>query len=465
MSFTTTSLKLLFLQGDIDMKKIFLVILLMAGIAIAYIPLKKKIFIDAKSFLLEDSIRNRNLAVHQLDSIFNGRKIVTPLYYNFNPKYELISPSQKSKIDKNNEFHQLYYFRPEHLLNLESPLHVLGCDIRMENFQRGKEQYEPLNGGNFYGIWQSGWAFGCSKQISEEKYICYMIIPYMVGYFRQNYSFFYEFQPTIREALNSAYDFYTKNEQSDFLNFIKNDNLEKFMALTCETSSPINANNYTFEKVENERSDFEFANPGVFDGTDYMYNSYIRVYIGMACHTTYQLKYNQEFALRDKERYIDQHEQKLQNYLIIVESILGIVFAFFVFLYIKSRRKAQKTILDKLIKVTNPKRFMKQYDQETIEVANRIYNSAKECKLDDVEAIEKLCIEAETKLKVCFVDKQEKKELLKRCNPKRFMNPYDANKVTKANEIFGKIKQGILSYTDYVRIKSEVDELYEGRTR
>lgn len=129
------------------MKKILLVLLLMVGVAIAYFPLKKQIPVDADAFLKEDSIKNRNLAMQQIDSVFkSGRsgKIVTPLYHDFNPHYELLSSSQKSKVDKKNELYQLYNFRPEQLTNWEYPLHVLGIDIRMENSQRGKEWYEPL---------------------------------------------------------------------------------------------------------------------------------------------------------------------------------------------------------------------------------------------------------------------------------------------------------------------------------
>ena len=240
------------------MKKVLLVLILMVGVGITYFPLKNQIPVDADEFIKEDSITNRNLAIHQLDSIFNGRKIVTPLYHNFNPKYELVSSSQKSKIDKKNELYQLYSFKPENLMNWEYPLHMLGGDIRVENSQRGKEWNEPLNGGNFYGIWQSGWALGCAKMISGDKYICYMVIPYLVGYLRQSESFYYEFKPSIHEALNTAYDFFTTNEQSKFVNFIKNDNLEKFMSLVSETSSTINVRNFTFEKVENEKSDFGY---------------------------------------------------------------------------------------------------------------------------------------------------------------------------------------------------------------
>ena len=43
------------------------------------------------------------------------------------------------------------------------------------------------------------------------------------------------------------------------------------------------------------------------------------------------------------------------------------------------------------------------------------------------------------------------------------MKPYDTEKVTRANEIYGRIKQGKLFYSDYIKIKSEVDELYNNK--
>lgn len=442
------------------MKKILLVLLLMTGVAIAYLPLKKQIPVDADAFLKEDSIKNRGLAMRQLDSVFNGRKIVTPLYHNFNPKYDLLSSSQKSNIDKKNELYQLYKFHPKHLMNPESPLHVLGADIRIENSQRGKERYEPLNGGGFYGIWQSGWALGCAKQISGEKYICYMVIPYMVGYLRQNDSFYYEFKPTIREALNTAYDFYTKNEQSDFVNFISNGNMESFMSLANEFSSPINANNYTFEKVENEKSDFEWANPGVFDGTSYMYNGSIRVYIGMTYCTTYKLKYNSERAGWEKEMYIESHEEELDKHIIISEIALGVILILLIVIYIIQRKKSKETILEKVIKLSNPKLYLRKYKQETLDAANQIYQKAINTSKEDQEAINELCQDAEAKLGIKLVSKKDIKLLQKKSNPRHFMKPYDADKVTKANALYSRLKQEKIQYAEYVRLKAEIELLY-----
>ena len=45
------------------------------------------------------------------------------------------------------------------------------------------------------------------------------------------------------------------------------------------------------------------------------------------------------------------------------------------------------------------------------------------------------------------------------------MKPYDADRVARANEIYGRVKQGVLSYADYLRIKEEVEKLYVEKKR
>lgn len=446
------------------MKKILLVLLLMAGVAIAYYPLKKQIPVDADAFLKEDSIKNRDLAMHQLDSVFkSGRygKIVTPLYHNFKPHFELLSSSQKSKVDKKNELNQLYSFKPENYIDWEYPLHALGVDIRFENSQRGEKRCEPLKGGNYYGIWQSGWALGCAKMVSGGRYICYIVIPYMVGYLSQSESFYYDFKPTIREALNTAYDFYTQNEQSDFVNFINKDNLEVFLSLSSERPSPINANNYILKRIENEKSDFVWDNHGVYEGTNYMYNRYIRVYICMAYCTTYKIEYDSESANLEKKWYIESHEEDLDQCFIISEIALGVILILLIMTYIIQRKKSKETILDKVIKSSNPKRYLRKYKQETLDAANQIYQKAINTSKEDQEAINELCQEAEAKLGVKLVGKKDVKILQKKCNPRLFMKPYNADKVTKANVLYSRLKQGNIKYTEFVRIKEEVELLYQ----
>lgn len=233
------------------------------------------------------------------------------------------------------------------------------------------------------------------------------------------------------------------------------------MSLVSETYQAINANNFTLEKIENEKSDFESADPGVFDGTNYMYNEYIRVYIGMVYRTTYKLKYNSEWAQQYKEQYIEEQEQKLQKHFIIIECILAVILVLLVVIHFITKRKAKETILDRIIEVSNPKQYMKNYDQNKIDIANQIYNKARNTKLDEKEIIEELCYEIETKLCGVLVNKRDLTALIQRCNPKHFLKPYNAEKITKANALFARLKQGNISYSDFLKIKEEIEELYK----
>ena len=54
-------------------------------------------------------------------------------------------------------------------------------------------------------------------------------------------------------------------------------------------------------------------------------------------------------------------------------------------------------------------------------------------------------------------------QLLKKlCNPKRFTKPYNAEKVDKANALYAKLKKESISCSEYVQIKKDIDELYDG---
>lgn len=123
------------------------------------------------------------------------------------------------------------------------------------------------------------------------------------------------------------------------------------------------------------------------------------------------------------------------------------------------RKKSKETILEKVIKSSNPKRYLKKYNQETLDAANQIYQKAINTTKGDQEAINELCQEAETKLGIKLVSKKDIKFLQKKCNPRHFMKPYDADKVTKANVLYSRLKQENIKYAEYIRLKAEIELL------
>jgi hypothetical protein len=180
----------------------------------------------------------------------------------------------------------------------------------------------------------------------------------------------------------------------------------------------------------------------------------------MAYCTTYALKYDSKWAEWEKKHYIESHEKELDKRIIISEIALNIILILLIVVYIIQRKKSKETILDKVIKSSNPKRYLKKYKQETLDAANQIYQKAINTSKEDQEAINELCQDAEAKLGIKLVSKKDIKLLQKKCNPRHFMKPYDADKVTKANVLYSRLKQDNIKYAEYVRLKAEVELLY-----
>ena len=85
----------------------------------------------------------------------------------------------------------------------------------------------------------------------------------------------------------------------------------------------------------------------------------------------------------------------------------------------------------------HPRHFMKPYDYEKVNIANRLYSSLNEnCSLEDLKDI---ISEATEKLQVTIDTSQVVAELCKACSPEKFMDPYDAEKIGRANELYSKI--------------------------
>ena len=78
---------------------------------------------------------------------------------------------------------------------------------------------------------------------------------------------------------------------------------------------------------------------------------------------------------------------------------------------------------------------------------------------DDEASIIELVSRAENELGIMLVSKRDIGKLEAMCNPKRFMKPYDAIKVAKANEIYNKVKHGVSSYSEYIKLKNEAQSL------
>jgi hypothetical protein len=94
-----------------------------------------------------------------------------------------------------------------------------------------------------------------------------------------------------------------------------------------------------------------------------------------------------------------------------------------------------------------------------VDKANAIYQKLMKTSPDDKDTLYDLQSQAEEELGVSFVDLEMVKKLKKKVNPKRFMKPYNPEKVTLANELYSRLSKENISYKDIIEIEERSKKL------
>ena len=100
-----------------------------------------------------------------------------------------------------------------------------------------------------------------------------------------------------------------------------------------------------------------------------------------------------------------------------------------------------KSVFKEMAEKCNPQNYMNPYDHEKVRIANEIYSSLMSPETLNEEGLMSLRHRAIVELGVVFDTKAICDYLSSACNPANFMNPYDAEKVRQANDIYAKIQQ------------------------
>ena len=174
-----------------------------------------------------------------------------------------------------------------------------------------------------------------------------------------------------------------------------------------------------------------------------MYNGYYKVFIESTKWRTYAIERHEEAIKSDNK-----------NRLIVGGIISSVLFlCILIPLIVKGIRnenkkreqkeeyekKINETIYDKLNNLCNPANFMNPYDKEKVEKANAIYEQLMNIDSSDIETLKKLRQQAIDELNINFINAEYLQNLKLKCNPERFLNPYNAEKVRVANEIYNKL--------------------------
>ena len=118
---------------------------------------------------------------------------------------------------------------------------------------------------------------------------------------------------------------------------------------------------------------------------------------------------------------------------------------------------ALESLKSKLLRRVNPKNFMNPFDETTVNIANDIYVRLQATSSDDDITLKQIRKEIADKLKINFTDKNLLKKLQKNCNPQNFMNPYNEEKVRTANLLYAKLQNSNLTIDELEEIQKEYE--------
>ena len=294
------------------------------------------------------------------------------------------------------------------------------------------------------------------------------IFPYAVGLKRQERSYYYDFIPSVETAVEEAFEFFISNPKSNFLSDNSTDQfyngkLERGCYSRIRNAMSEAANEYYWIKKDDQADYWHWGKPLFGDYTNYdkrtspmehtyMYNGYYRVFVGRTQPITYSV-YRQPWHPEKSEK------KKLLLWfgIGITLLMLGAIIPLTV-LYKREEKTANEGLQDKLKRLCNPANFIKQYDKDKVEKANAIYQQLLTGNLDN-EKLMALQAQAVNELGIALIDDQLLKRLKEKVNPQRYMKPYDAEKVSLANELFSRINKEELTYEEFVEIEKESEKL------
>jgi len=121
--------------------------------------------------------------------------------------------------------------------------------------------------------------------------------------------------------------------------------------------------------------------------------------------------------------------------------------------------KSQESMYDRLKRICNPANYVDNYDKNKVDAANRLYSKLLQINSYDINSVIELVISAEKDLNTNFLDEYQFNSLKKILNPKNFMEPYDAQRVSLSNELYSQLLQPDMNYTKYMQIVSNAAPL------
>lgn len=284
-----------------------------------------------------------------------------------------------------------------------------------------------------------------------------IIFPYKVGLKKTEWGNFY----TVEQAVNEAFEFYSTNPKSYMA-----DRFSKGSSHLLWSRIYDSCNEY-FGIVENQNTgswipgipiyqpkgkSYEEAQRTMPYENGWMHNGYYRVFIAAT--------QERHYMIQEKDWAVNENRNRLLIWWGISLTVLFL--SIIIPLTIKEskvNKRKSETLYQCLCRLCNPSIFMKNYDKEKVDKANEIYQKLMEIKPEDKAALMSLQAEAVANLGVVLIDTEKLKDLTEKVNPQRFMNPYDAEKVKLANDLYSRLTKEGLTYEEFEEIEESSKSL------
>lgn len=305
---------------------------------------------------------------------------------------------------------------------------------------------------------EAGWQLIMLHPFYPDGFCVTWVYPYAVGYKKNSYNYY----PSVKDAVDNAFDFYTQKDTYYSKDLNKGNANDFFMNIRFLSNE--------YYRIEEQSMDYN--SPGlvytgaplfeqyVYDGkrhatqNGYMYNDFYKVFIA-AIPRSYTIgKWGWEPDIQNRNKLWIVWSIILTMFFIVSEIILGMI---------NKRQTAieKETLYQKLVRLCNPSNYIDNYNKEKIDKANDIYKQLMEMSPDDEVLLNTLLDKAVEELEITLIDTKVVNKLKSKINPKNFMNPYNAEKVTLANELFSVLSKDNLTYKEFLEVKSRSESLFK----
>ena len=121
----------------------------------------------------------------------------------------------------------------------------------------------------------------------------------------------------------------------------------------------------------------------------------------------------------------------------------------------KANQRRTESLYQRLLRLCNPKEFIRNYDKEKIDKVNGIYQRLMNTRPDDEEALMEILAVAVAELGITPYEPEELEELKEKVNPQNYFTPYDAEKIALANELYAMLTKNGLTYNEFMAVKEK----------